>query len=122
VEIKDGQLTVNGKAITIKGITYGIEHTEGYASREQMRQDIIAMKRTNINAVRTSRYSPMDPFFYELCDSYGLYVVADANLMPVSSQHQAVATDQDYAPLFERRVENLYGKYKNHTSISYDIP
>lgn len=117
VEIKDGQLTVNGKAITIKGITYGIEHTEGYASREQMRQDIIAMKRTNINAVRTSRYSPMDPFFYELCDSYGLYVVADANLMPVSSQHQAVATDQDYAPLFERRVENLYGKYKNHTSI-----
>lgn len=117
VEIKDGLLTVNGKPITIKGITYGIEHTEGYASREQMRQDIIAMKRTNINAVRTSRYSPMDPFFYELCDSYGLYVVADANLMPASSQHQAVATDQDYAPLFERRVENLYGKYKNHTSI-----
>ena len=117
VEIKEGLLTVNGKAITIKGITYGIEHTEGYASREQMRQDIIAMKRTNINAVRTSRFSPMDPFFYELCDSYGLYVVADANLMPASSQHQAVATDQDYAPLFERRVENLYGKYKNHTSI-----
>lgn len=117
VEIKDGLLTVNGKAITIKGITYGIEHTEGYAAREQMRQGIIAMKRNNINAVRTSRYSPMDPFFYELCDSYGLYVVADANLMPASSQHQAVATDQDYVPLFERRVENLYGKYKNHTSI-----
>lgn len=117
VEIKDGILTVNGKAITLKGITYGIEHTEGYASREQMRQDVIAMKRTNINAVRTSRFSPMDPFFYELCDSYGLYVVADANLMPASSQHQAVATDKNFAPLFERRVDNLYGKYKNHTSI-----
>ena len=117
VEIKDGLLLVNGKPITIKGVNYGIEHTEGYASREQMRRDIIAMKRNNINAVRTARFSPMDAFFYELCDSYGLYVVADANLMPVSSQHQAVATDQTYAPLFERRVENLYGKYRNYTSI-----
>ena len=117
VEIKDGVLLVNGKPITIKGVNYGIEHTEGYASREQMRRDIVAMKRNNINAVRTARFSPMDAFFYELCDNYGLYVVADANLMPVSSQHQAVATDQSYAPLFERRVENLYGKYRNYTSI-----
>ena len=117
VEIKDGLLLVNGKPVTIKGVNYGIEHTEGYASREQMRRDVMAMKRNNINAVRTARFSPMDAFFYELCDRYGLYVVADANLMPVSSQHQAVATDQSYAPLFERRVENLYGKYKNHTSI-----
>lgn len=117
VEIKDGLLMVNGKPITVKGITYGVEHTEGYASREQMRRDIVAMKRNNINAVRTARYSPMDAYFYELCDRYGLYVVADANLMPVSSQHQAVATDQAFAPLFERRVENLYGRYKNYTSI-----
>ena len=117
VEIKDGLLLVNSKPITVKGITYGIEHTEGYASREQMRRDVVAMKRSNINAVRTARYSPMDAYFYELCDRYGLYVIADANLMPVSSQHQAVATDQAFAPLFERRVENLYGQYKNHTSI-----
>lgn len=117
VEIKEGQLLVNGKAITVKGVDYGIEHTEGYASREQMRQDVMAMKRANINAVRTARFSPMDPYFYELCDSYGLYVMADANLMPASSQRHAVATDKDFVPLFERRVENLYGKYKNHTSI-----
>lgn len=117
VELKDGLLLVNGKAVTIKGVNYGIEHTEGYASREQMQRDITAMKRANINAVRTSRFSPMEPFFYELCDRYGLYVIADANLMPASSQHHAVATDQDFIPLFERRVENLYGRYKNHTSI-----
>lgn len=117
VEIKDGQLLVNNKPVTIKGVNYGIEHTEGYASREQMRRDVMAMKRNNINAVRTARFSPMDAFFYELCDRFGLYVVADANLMPASSQNQAVATDQSYSPLFERRVENLYGKYKNYTSI-----
>lgn len=117
VEIRDGQLTLNGKAITLKGVTYGLEHTEGLASRQQIQRDLLAMKRNNVNAVRTARYSPMDPYFYELCDQYGLYVVADANLMPASSQHLAVATDQDFMPLFEQRVQNLYGKYKNHTSI-----
>lgn len=117
VTVKDGVLTLNGKAITLKGVTYGVEHTEGYASREKMRRDVLAMKRNNINAVRTSRYSPMDSYFYSLCDQYGLYVVADANLMPASSQHRAVATDQDYIPLFEKRVENLFADNKNHSSI-----
>ena len=117
VEVADGLLKVNGKAVTFKGVTYGIEHTEGYASREQMRRDVEAMKCCNINAVRTSRFSPMDPYFYELCDNYGLYVVCDANLNPLSTQHLAVATDQEYVPDFERRVENLYGVYKNYTSI-----
>ena len=117
VEVKDGQLLVNGKAVTIRGVTYGIEHTEGSASRQQMQRDVLSMKSNNINAVRTARFSPMDDYFYELCDQYGLYVVADANLAPLSSQHQAVATDNDYMPLFEQRVQNLYGRYKNHTSI-----
>ena len=117
VEVRDGLLQVNGHPVTLRGVTYGIEHTEGYASREQMRRDVIEMKRMNINAVRTARFSPMEPWFYELCDRYGLYVVCDANLMPFSNQRLAVATDQDYIPLFQQRVEHLYGKYKNHTSI-----
>ncbi|MBQ8703670.1 MAG: chitobiase/beta-hexosaminidase C-terminal domain-containing protein [Bacteroidales bacterium] len=117
VEVRDGVLQVNGKAVTLKGVTYGLEHTEGYASRQQMIRDIETMKRHNVNAVRTARYSPMEPYFYELCDRYGLYVVCDANLMPLSTQQMAVATDQDYMPWFEHRVENLYGKYKNYTSI-----
>ena len=117
VEVKDGVLQVNGRPVTLRGVTYGIEHTEGYASREQMRRDIIEMKRLNINAVRTARFSPMEPWFYELCDKYGLYVICDANLLPLSEQRLAVATDQDFIPLFQQRVEHLYGKYKSHTSI-----
>lgn len=117
VEVKDGQLLVNGRPIVVKGVTYGLEHTDGDAAREKMKNDVETMKRLNINAVRTLRYSPVDPYFYELCDLYGLYVVCDANLMPLSEQHLAVATDQEYLPLFEKRVENMYEKYKNHTSI-----
>ena len=117
VQISDGSLKLNRHPVTLRGVTYGLEHTEGLHSRQQMLHDIVAMKQNNINAVHTSRYSPMDPYFYELCDLYGLYVIADANLMPLSSRHHAVATDKDFVPLFEQRVQNLYGKYKNHTSI-----
>ena len=117
VEVKDGTLQLNGKPITVKGVVYGIEHTEGYASREQMLRDVVTMKNNNINAVRTARFSPMDAYFYELCDQYGLYVVADANLLPVSTQRRALATEHDFIPAFEQRVEHLYGKYKNHSSI-----
>lgn len=117
VLVDDGVLKVNGHPVTLRGVTYGLEHTEGYASRQQMLRDVTSMKQNNVNAVRTSRYSPMDPYFYELCDQMGIYVIADVNLMPLSSQHHAVATDQDFIPLFEQRVNNLYGKYKNHTSI-----
>lgn len=116
VEIKDGLLTVNGKPVTLRGVTYGSERSDA-SSCDKMQQDIIAMKRHNVNAVRTSKFSPLDPCFYELCDQYGLYVVCDANLMPASSQRLVVAVDKDFIPLFEQRVENLYGKYKNHTSI-----
>lgn len=117
VAVDDGVLTINGQPITIKGVTYGNERSEGFASRQQMLKDVLAMKQHNINAVRTSRYSPQDPYFYELCDQYGLYVVADANLLPYSTTHRAIATEQEYIPLFEQRVENLYQVYKNHTSI-----
>lgn len=117
VTVQDGTLRLNGHPLTIKGVAYGIEHTEGYASRERIRQDLLAMKASNVNAVRTARYSPMEPWFYELCDELGLYVVCDANLMPASTQHHAVATDKAYLPLFEQRVENLHGIYKNYTSI-----
>lgn len=117
VEVKDGLLLLNGKPVTLKGVTYGLNHTEGLSGRERMRQDLVTMKQNNINAVRTSRYSPMDPFFYHLCDEMGFYVVCDANLMPSSTQQQAVATDKEFIPLFENRVENLYGKYKNYPSI-----
>lgn len=117
VEVKDGVLQVNGKAVTLKGVVFSTENTGSHADRSQIRAALQSMKLNNVNAVRTAKHSPVVPYFYELCDEMGLYVVCDANLNPVSSQHQAVATDRDFIPLFERRIENLFGKYKNHTSI-----
>ena len=81
VRIDGGQLLVNGKPILIKGVNrHDIDPDHGYhVSRERMLQDIRVMKENNINAVRTSHY-PNDPYLYELCDEYGLYVVAEANV------------------------------------------
>ncbi|MBO4826584.1 MAG: DUF4981 domain-containing protein [Prevotella sp.] len=80
VEIKDGQLLVNGQPVLIKGADrHEMDPDGGYlVSRERMIQDIQVMKRLNINAVRTSHYCN-DPQWYDLCDRYGLYVVGEAN-------------------------------------------
>jgi len=81
IEIKGGQLLVNGQPILIKGADrHELDPDGGYVvSIERMKQDIRIMKQLNINAVRTSHY-PDDPRWYELCDSAGLYIVAEANL------------------------------------------
>ncbi len=80
IEIRGAQLLVNGKPILIKGVNrHEMDPDGGYLLTEQrMMQDIMLMKRLNINAVRTSHY-PNDPLWYDLCDRYGLYVVAEAN-------------------------------------------
>ena len=80
VEIKNSQLLVNGQPIYIKGANrHEMDPDGGYVvSRERMIQDIQLMKRFNINAVRTCHY-PDDPVWYDLCDEYGVYLVAEAN-------------------------------------------
>lgn len=81
VEVKNGQLLVNGKPIYIKGVNRH-EHdpvTGHYVSTETMIKDITLMKRFNINTVRTSHY-PHVPEWYDLCDQYGLYVIDEANI------------------------------------------
>lgn len=117
VEMKDGLLLVNNKPIMLKGVVYGLNQTESEIAREQMSRDVQTMKRHNINAVRTAGFSPVTPYFYELCDQYGLYVVCDANLKPSSTMRKAIATDAEYIPMFEQRMRNVYGTYKNHASI-----
>lgn len=81
VEIRNGQLLFNGKAIDIKGTNrHEFDPDRGRAlTRESMIRDIILMKRLNINAVRTSHY-PNDTEWYSLCDEYGLYVMDEANV------------------------------------------
>ncbi|MFH2000423.1 MAG: glycoside hydrolase family 2 TIM barrel-domain containing protein, partial [Planctomycetota bacterium] len=81
VEIRDGQLLVNGAAIQVKGVNRH-EHdpvTGHYVSKATMLRDIELMKQFNINTVRTCHY-PNDPFWYDLCDRYGLYVIDEANI------------------------------------------
>lgn len=81
VEIIDGQLKVNGMPIYIKGVNrHEHDRFNGHViSKEDMLKDILLMKENNINAVRTSHY-PNDPYWYELCNKYGLYVVDEANI------------------------------------------
>ena len=101
VKIEGKQLLVNGQPILIKGVNrHDIDPDHGYVvSRERMLQDIRIMKENNINAVRTSHY-PNDAYFYELCDEYGLYVVAEANV----ESHGMGNYDESLAkwPIYER--------------------
>ena len=77
----DGALLINGKRLVVHGVNrHDISQENGRTvSREEMLQDVLTMKRLNVNAVRTSHY-PNNPYFYELCDEYGLYVLAEADV------------------------------------------
>ena len=77
----DGALLINGKRLVVHGVNrHDISQENGRTvSREEMLQDVLTMKRLNVNAVRTSHY-PNNPYFYELCDQYGLYVLAEADV------------------------------------------
>ena len=121
VEIKDGQLLVNGKAVYIKGTNrHEMDPDGGYVvSRERMIADIKEMKRMNINAVRTCHY-PDDPQWYDLCDEYGLYVIAEAN-QEGHGFHYDPNTAASYKPMFakpilERNQHNVSVQF-NHPSI-----
>lgn len=120
VEIRDAQLLVNGKPVLIKGANrHELDPDGGYVvSVERMEQDIRRMKELNINAVRTCHY-PNDPRWYELCDRYGLYVTAEANIESHGMGYgdETLAKDPAYAKAHlernQRHVQALY----NHPSI-----
>ena len=121
VEIKNGQVLVNGKAIYFKGANrHEMDPDGGYVvSRERMIQDIKEMKRMNINAVRTCHYSD-DPQWYDLCDEYGLYVIAEAN-MEGHGFYYDPNTAPTYQPMFakqilERNQRNVSVQF-NHPSV-----
>ena len=120
VEIKDAQLLVNGKPILIKGTDrHEMDPDGGYVvSRERMIQDIKIMKSLNINAVRTSHY-PDDPQWYDLCDEYGIYLVAEANQESHGFGYGKDAVSK--TPLFakqilERNQHNVMVNF-NHPSV-----
>lgn len=113
---KNGAFLVNGKPILIKGVNRH-DHspiTGRTVSREEMETDVKLMKKLNINAVRTSHY-PNNPYFYDLCDRYGLYVLAEANVE--CHGNMSLSGESRFRQMFVERAENMVRRYKNHPSI-----
>jgi len=120
VEIKDGLLMVNGKAIMMKGVNRH-EHsgfTGQYVDRKTMEEDIRIMLENNINTVRTSHY-PDDPYWYDLCDRYGIYVIDEANneSHPQGYEENSLAKKDEWKEVFLYRCRNMVERDKNHPSI-----
>lgn len=120
VEIRNRQLLVNGQPIYIKGANrHEIDPDGGYVvSVERMIQDIKTMKRLNINAVRTCHY-PDDPRWYDLCDQYGLYVVAEANQEShgFGYGNDAATKKTIFAKQIMERNQHNVSMYFNHPSV-----
>jgi len=122
IETRKGQVLVNGQPILIKGVDrHELDPDGGFVvSRNRMLQDIRIMKENNINAVRTSHY-PDDPYWYQLCDEYGLYVVAEANVEShgMGFKDKCLASRADYHQAhLERNQRNVQAHY-NHPSIIF---
>ena len=119
-EIKDGKLLINGQYVLIKGVNRH-EHDpySGHViSRESMERDIALMKQMNINTVRTCHY-PDDPYWYELCDRYGLYVWDEANCESHAQGYgeKSLAKDPQYKEMVWQRNRNMLERDKNHPSV-----
>jgi beta-galactosidase len=120
VEISNGQLKVNGKAIYIKGVNRH-EHdpyTGHYVGEESMVADIKLMKQHNINTVRTSHY-PTAPRWYELCDEYGLYVIDEANIEShgIGYGDESLAKDPKWMKAHMERTVRMVERDKNHPCV-----
>ncbi|MFD0796117.1 glycoside hydrolase family 2 TIM barrel-domain containing protein [Maribacter chungangensis] len=121
VEIKDGQVLINGKAIYIKGVDrHETDPFTGHVvSKASMEKDIKLMKRNNINAVRSAHY-PNDPYWLELCDRYGLYVVDEANIEshPLAiDENTQIGNEMSWLPAHMVRIQRMYYRDRNHPSI-----
>ncbi|MCM1106519.1 MAG: DUF4981 domain-containing protein [Blautia sp.] len=128
-EMKDGLMCLNGKRIVFKGVNRHefSSRTGRVPDKEEILKDIVTMKRHNINAIRTSHY-PDDTFLYDLCDEYGLYLVAENNLeshgsweahkMGVRGEEFVVPDNkEEWLPAMLDRVNSCYQRDKNHPSI-----
>jgi beta-galactosidase len=117
VEVRDGRLLVNGRAVLVCGVNrHDHDDRRGRAvTTELMEADARLMKRFNVNAVRTSHY-PNDPYWLELCDRLGLYVIDEANI-EAHAYYDELCRDPRYASAFLERMRNMVERDKNHASI-----
>ena len=121
VEIAGGQLLVNGQPITIRGVDrHETSPRRGHVvSRESMEQDIRLMKQFNINAVRSAHY-PNNPYWYDLTDRYGLWVIDEANIeshpLAIDEETQ-LGNEMSWLPAHLDRTRRMFERDKNHPSI-----
>jgi beta-galactosidase len=117
VEVRDRHLLVNGKPVLVRGVNrHDHDDVRGRAvTRESMQVDARLMKQFNVNAVRTSHY-PNDPYWLDLCDRLGLYVVDEANI-EAHAYYDDVCRDSRYASAFVERVRNMVERDKNHPCV-----
>ncbi len=120
VELKNAQVLVNGQPVLFKGANrHEMDPDGGYViSRERMIQDIQVMKQFNLNAVRTCHY-PDNNYWYELCDQYGIYVVAEANIEShgMGYDEETLAKNPDYALAHMERNQRNVQRSFNHPSV-----
>jgi beta-galactosidase len=120
IEIKGGQLLVNGQPILIKGADrHELDPDNGYiVSIDRMIQDIKIMKQLNINAVRTCHY-PDDPRWYDLCDQYGIYLTAESNLEShgMGYGEKTLAKNPAFEQMHIERQQGNMISFRNHPSI-----
>jgi beta-galactosidase len=119
VEIRDRRLLINGEPVLIAGVNrHEHDDTRGRAlTRASMEMDIRLMKRSNINAVRTAHY-PDDPYWLELCDRHGLYVIDEANVES-HAYYDELCNDPRYRNQWLERVANMVERDKNHPSVIF---
>ncbi|WP_431123726.1 glycoside hydrolase family 2 TIM barrel-domain containing protein [Flagellimonas flava] len=119
IEIRDGEFFVNGQPVLLYGVNRHdhSQHTGKVVSEEIMRKDALLMKQFNFNAVRTSHY-PNNPFWYELCDEYGLYVIDETNL-ETHGITGILTNNPDWAHAHVDRAKRMVERDKNHPSIIF---
>lgn len=117
-ELADGVARLNGQPVKLKGVDrHETSPDKGNAyDREIMLKDILTMKQFNINAVRTSHYAN-NPEWYDLCDQYGIYLIAENNLETHGVRDQVPRSDPNWTANCLDRIRSLVQTHKNHPSI-----
>lgn len=119
IRIEDGEVRVNGRRITLRGVNRHDHHPDrGKAVNvADMRDDVLAMKRHNCNAVRTSHY-PNDSTFLDLCDEYGLYVIDEANIES-HAYNTSLCNDPRYLNSWLARGSRMVIRDRHHPSVVF---